>query len=513
MDMALHRALTFLVVLAAALPILGQAAALHAGGPENDFKALQGLYDPVSRDYSGLEPGDTYLFEDIISISIAEGSGTRLWFRSTGGGELRPSVFLPGDHTQQLRPGTHVEVNVSIAEVLEGNSTEEQLDCIIEDIIIVKRSSSDNDIISEEGSITVLGVDVPLDFLPEPVDTPLVRALVVFVGWMVLTIVLWMVTKGLIHLGDRTKLKLDTKVVKVIKVPFFIAVLLYGVLLCFALLEPPDGLMELMRRIYRIFMIILFALMISRIFKKVVYVYLKDLAKKTHSETDDVLIPVLDKIVTVVVWIAAGVLVLDGIGVDVSVFIAGMGIAGLVVAFAAQDTLSNFFSGIILLIDRPFKEGDWIMMDGKVYQVKDIGIRSTRLFHSFSNQIVTIPNNRISDHLFSNLNEPDQHGRTSIEVGVGYSSDPRMVGQVLVDEVRSHPETLEDDDHVIFYRFDSYGDSSLQFSVTFWVKDFNDQWRIASELRERILYRFAREGIEIPFPQRVVHMVPPKQAA
>ena len=121
--------------------------------------------------------------------------------------------------------------------------------------------------------------------------------------------------------------------------------------------------------------------------------------------------------------------------------------------------------------------------------------------------MVTIPNNRISDHMFSNLNEPDTLGRTTITVGVDYGSDPSRIGQILVEEVRTHPEVLEDADHISMYRFIDYGESALKFTVTFWVKDFNEQWRIASELRERIFYRFAREGVTIPYPHRVVHMV------
>jgi small-conductance mechanosensitive channel len=273
-----------------------------------------------------------------------------------------------------------------------------------------------------------------------------------------------------------------------------------------------EKLIDILDMIYKAATVVLIAYISIKVFKRVILVYLKIVAQKTENQADDILAPFLGKVITVAIWIVAFVMFLRVFGIDITVFVAGMGIIGLVIAFAAQDTLSNFFAGIMILLDRPFKEGDIIMLDDAGYEVKHIGLRSTRLFHSISNQLVTIPNNKISDHLFSNLSEPDNKGRKTVEVGTGYDNDPKRIGEILMEIANSHPDTFVDDDHQPFYRFANFGDSSLNFSLTFWVKDFNDQWRVASEIRERIYERFDREGIEIPFPQRVVHMASDKKS-
>ena len=265
-------------------------------------------------------------------------------------------------------------------------------------------------------------------------------------------------------------------------------------------------LIDILDKVYRAATVVVAAYISIKVFKRIILVYLKILSKKTDTQADDILAPFLGKVITVAIWIVAFVMFLKVFDVDITVFVAGMGIIGLVIAFAAQDTLSNFFAGIMILLDRPFKEGDIIMLDGDGYEVRHIGLRSTRLFHSISNQLVTIPNNKISDHLFSNLSEPDFKGRKTVEVGVGYDHDPKKVGALLIEIANSHPDSFVDKDHQPHYRFTTFGDSSLNFTLTFWVKNFNDQWRVASELRERIYSRFASEGIEIPFPQRVVHL-------
>ena len=495
-------------IIALAMIVLastGAAKGAYYGGASEDFSDLISLYSPGSGNFSSLEPGDTYTFTDMVSYSrFNQSSGnTEIWFESTGSAPSSYRIALLGEEVSlTFKEGAKGRFDVTVVPTKTPGG--EWIECSLDAAVVIKKAPSG---IADGNSIRVLGVRIGLDFLPESLQVPLIRSMVVFFAWMIFTLVLWWATILIIKLADRTKIKLNTSMIKILRVPFFTIVLIYGLLLCIALLEPPDGLMTGLNKIYEIAVIVLVSIILVKFFKNVLFVYLAFLARKTQNKADDILIPILNKVVAVVIWVAAGILMLGRFGIDVSVFIAGLGIAGLVIAFAAQDTLSNFFSGIILLIDRPFKEGDWIQLDEKIYQVREIGLRSTRLFHSFTNQVVTIPNNRISDHMFSNLNEPDTLGRTTITVGVDYGSDPSRIGQILVEEVRTHPEVLEDADHISMYRFIDYGESALKFTVTFWVKDFNEQWRIASELRERIFYRFAREGVTIPYPHRVVHMV------
>ena len=497
--------ITALAALFLIIGISGIAAAQDVEIPSESFSDLMDRYDEEAGDFSGLEPGDPFSFSDIVSVSKLGGDGdTDVWFESTGGGMYRPHLTYPGEQTERLEAGTEVLITVHIVNITVGNRTVEDIDASLEDITVLKEP--DEDRIFDGETIDIFGFKIDMDWLPEDLHTPLIKFALVFAAWTLITILLWFVFQIALKLANKTRTDMDAKVINIVRTPFFIILLLYGLLISLSMLDLPDSMLDTLSKLYSAVTIAMVAFIVIKVFKKVVMVYLTILSEKTETKADDVLVPVIGKMATVVIWIIAIIMFLDVFGIDITIFVAGLGIAGLVIAFAAQDTLSNFFSGLMILLDRPFKEGDWIQMDDKVYQVRDVGLRSTKLFHAFSNQVITIPNNRISDHMFSNLNMPDLYGRSTVKVGVSYGSDPSKVGGILLDVVRSNPETYEDKDHAPFYRFNDFGDSSLDFGVTYWIKDVNEQWRVASNIRESIFHRFEKEGIEIPFPQRVVHM-------
>ncbi|MCU0798719.1 MAG: mechanosensitive ion channel family protein [Candidatus Thermoplasmatota archaeon] len=470
-----------------------------------DMLALYESYNTTTRTFSVLSPGDMIEVTDTVSTSwYNERTGmSELYFRSTGTSVNGPKLTFIGPYiSDRIERGMKVNVTAVVLLVDEGNGPEHLLSASSESVNIIKEVEREE----EPETIDVFGVQIPLSEIPKEYRTNLVRFIIVFLLWSIGTAIIWGLFRLSMRIAAKTKTELDKKIIRIVRIPVLVVMLLYGLIVSLRQLNPPDNLMMVLDRVYRSGLIIVAAFVISRIFKEVVIVYLRILSAKTETKADDVLVPVAGKLISVVIWVTAGILLLDSLGVDITVFVAGLGIAGLVIAFAAQDTLSNFFSGLMIMLDRPFKEGDWIMLDEKVYQVKDIGLRSTRLHHTFTNQLLTIPNNRISDYMFSNLSEPDQLGRVSVEVGVSYSVPPRKVGQVLLDVVGSHKDIFNDTEHQSFYRLKTFADSSINYMVTFWVKDHNEQWRIASEVREAIYDRFASEGIEIPFPQRVVHI-------
>ncbi|MFW3145511.1 MAG: mechanosensitive ion channel family protein [Thermoplasmatota archaeon] len=483
-----------------------------------DYGTLLDTFNEGTGRYGNLTVGDTAVFVDsVIASNYIEGTvngelkgETKVWIRSLPGGD--PLIF-PIDLTDDFKTDAKVRFTVFVSENGEGENKTQVLIPLFDkgDIEILKEGKDNGPV--EKDKIVVFGIEITQKFLPENLRTPFVRFLIVFTVWGVCTVLLWFIIWAALKLARRTKTDLDVTFLSIIRGPFFLILLLYGLLISLSQLELDDRIIELLDILYRAGTIILIAYIAIKVFKKVVMVYLRMVSKRTETQADDVLVPVLGKVITVVIWIIAIIYFLKVFGVDVTVFLGAMGIIGLVIAFAAQDTMSNFFSGIMILLDRPFKEGDWIEMEGNVYQVRHIGLRSTRLFHSFSNQVVTIPNNRISDHMFSNLSEPDSYGRKTVKVGVSYGSNPAKVANIMLDVVKSHPDVHEDEEHQTIYRFSDFGDSALMFAVTFWVKDYNDQWRVASEVRERLFKKFEEEGIEIPFPQRVLHFakdVPPE---
>jgi small-conductance mechanosensitive channel len=265
--------------------------------------------------------------------------------------------------------------------------------------------------------------------------------------------------------------------------------------------------MDMLMRVYALVASFLVVYIAYRVFKAVFMPLGMEYSKRTETELDDVLIPLLDKLGGVLIIVLGLFWIASTQGVNVAVFIAGFGIIGLVIAFAMQDTLANFFAGIFLLTDRPFIVGDTILIDGDYCRVEKIGLRTTWLYNRFDHDIVVFPNNKIANSMIVNLTEPDQKFKAHAEVGVAYGSDLAKVEEIMLEAIKEQPGVILDDpDRSPFFRFNEFGDSSLNCKVTAWINDLFDQWKIAHNTRLHIYKRFEEEGIEIPFPQRVVHM-------
>ena len=181
----------------------------------------------------------------------------------------------------------------------------------------------------------------------------------------------------------------------------------------------------------------------------------------------------------------------------------------MAVALALQDTLSNFFSGIYLRLDNPVRIGDYIKLEGgEEGFVVHLGWRSARV-RTLPNNIVVVPNAKLASAILTNYSLPEAGMSLLISISVSYGSDPDRVVQILVDEATCAAGVVEGlvKDPAPFVRFiPGFGDSSLDFTLICRVSSFVDQYLVQHELRKRILARFRREGIEIPFPQRDIHV-------
>lgn len=219
----------------------------------------------------------------------------------------------------------------------------------------------------------------------------------------------------------------------------------------------------------------------------------------------------LSKAVIKVVILALGVLIiLNGLGVSITPMLTALGVGGLAVALALQDSLSNLFAGIHLLMERPIRVGDYIKIGGTNEEgfVSDIGWRTTRLRQP-SNNIVVVPNNKLATSIITNYHLPNTNLAFQMPVSVSYESDPDKVEAVLVDELAKAVGEIkgllaEPASRVLF--MPGFGPSSLDFTLICQAAEFTDQVLVQHELRKRIFKRFREEGIEFAFPTRTVYL-------
>lgn len=209
------------------------------------------------------------------------------------------------------------------------------------------------------------------------------------------------------------------------------------------------------------------------------------------------------------IWTLGILVLLGSLGVAVTPILTALGVGGLAVALALQETLSNFFAGVHLLLSRPVRVGDFVKIEtGQEGTVLDIGWRSTKL-RMPQNNIVVVPNSKMAQSILINYSMPDPRMVLSIPVNVGYDADPDRVERILLEEVRGAmgkvPGLLADPPPAALL-VPGFGESGLNFTLNCHVRDFEDQGPVQHELRKRILRRFRNEGLSIPFPQRTVHL-------
>lgn len=199
---------------------------------------------------------------------------------------------------------------------------------------------------------------------------------------------------------------------------------------------------------------------------------------------------------------AIGLLIaLSQVGVDLTPILTGFGVAGLVIGFALQDTLSNFASGMMLLIYRPFDEGDFVEAGGVSGKVAHMSLVNTTI-KTFDNQVIIVPNSKIWGDIIKNITH-ERVRRVDMVFGIGYNDDIALAETVLADIVLSHSLVLKNPETTI--KLHTLNTSSVDFIVRPWVKT-EDYWDVYWDITREVKLRFDKEGLSIPFPQQDVHL-------
>lgn len=229
-------------------------------------------------------------------------------------------------------------------------------------------------------------------------------------------------------------------------------------------------------------------------------------ARKIDIDEDSMLVPFLSKVLRFAVIALIIVVVASEWGYDISAFVAGLGLGGLAFALAAQDTIGNFFGGIIIITEKPFSKGDWIETPSVEGVVEDITFRSTQI-RTFSDSIVTVPNSTLSNEPITNWSQM-QKRRISFSLGVAYSTPSKKLeacARKIESLLRSHEEV---DQNLIMVRFDKFNDSSLDIFIYFFTKTtaWTEWFRVKEGINLAILNILEEEGVAVAFPSRSIYL-------
>ena len=227
--------------------------------------------------------------------------------------------------------------------------------------------------------------------------------------------------------------------------------------------------------------------------------------KKTESTLDDHLAPLITKALRVFVILFGMLLSIQSLGFNVMSLMAGLGLGGLAFALAAKDTAANLFGSIMIILDRPFKVGDWVNSDGVEGTVEEVGFRSTRV-RTFYNSLITIPNSNLANAHIDNLGVREFR-RTVLNLGITYSTTSKQIEtfiQGIKEIILKNNYTRKDYFHVVF---NNYGDFSLNIMVYYFLKvpDWGQELLEKQNINLEILKLAENIGVEFAFP----HTKPP----
>jgi MscS family membrane protein len=293
-------------------------------------------------------------------------------------------------------------------------------------------------------------------------------------------------------------LGIRAKVFGIIRRPLWVSVILIGILVEVQWLAPPDHVEFLVAGMAKTVLAILWIIVLGQI-TGLIFARLS-----TYYPGGSELFRLGENLGTVAVVVVGVLVVLTIWQVNLTPLIASAGIAGVIAALAAKELLGNFFGGISLYLDRPFRMGDYIdLSSGERGKVVHIGLRSTRI-QTRDDVLITVPNSVIINTKVINENAPDWRMRLRIKVSVANPCDLDQVKETLLKLAGENPLVLEEPRPRV--RFRSFGDSCLDFELLCWITNPADKGRVIDQMNTAIYNEFNKVGIPFPLPQRDIYL-------
>jgi MscS family membrane protein len=356
-------------------------------------------------------------------------------------------------------------------------------------------------------------IDELTNWLNTSVDEATLQRVGAFFGAMLVTVLVaklseWVVSVKLKALSDKSDTQLDDVLVDTLGRPIYLAVLIFGLRYSVELLQVPAAIEQTIGNALIVALTMLSAWtmnrLISQVYKRIVLPWVE----ASESKLDDQIVPVVEKTLRIAVWTFALLICFSNLGVDVVSLLTGLGIGGLAVAMAAQDTLANIFGSITIFTDQPFQVDDLIEVDGHKGVVIDVGLRTCRI-RTMTGERVRIPNKDIASKPVVN-HSFDGAWRYQGGVGMTYGTTDEQLEQALAaiqEIIDAHPSTTQAGK--VYFR--TFGASSLDISFAIFVTEPTGHRYLeaVSDVNRAIKRRFDREGWQMAFPSLSLYVESP----
>lgn len=330
-------------------------------------------------------------------------------------------------------------------------------------------------------------------------------ALAIILGALITTkIVYWIIANVVKKLTKKTKTNLDDVLIETLEKPIIYSILIWGywIAIHYVDLSENPGILSFLEGVAGIAIIITLTSIVSRVFDALVTEIVLPYVEKTEGGADNYMLPIIRKVTKAIIWVFGIIIGLDNIGFDITAMIAGLGIGGLALALAAQDSVKNIFAGIMIFLDKPFKIKDRIQIQGFDGIVEEVGLRSTRV-RTLDGRIVTIPNSTFTDNSVVNVtSEPAR--KIKLNLGLTYDTsegDMQKGVDILREIVADNSEILEENCAV---GFKDFGDFSLGIYFLYYIKPEAHWLDSQNVICKEVLKRFNAAGLDFAFPTQTL---------
>jgi len=326
---------------------------------------------------------------------------------------------------------------------------------------------------------------------------------IIVLGLLIAKFVMLIIRRVVTQFTKRTETDIDDQLLAYLSRPIFLTIFYLALALALISLRLPGTFTE---TVVRVLMSLAVIVWMSAAFKITALLldtlgHLKDKFDFVQERT----IPLFDMISKILLVAVAGYLLLQVWNIDATAWLASAGVVGIAVGFAARDTLANLFSGVFIVVDAPYKIGDFVNLDsGERGMVTHVGLRSTRILTRDDIEI-TVPNAVIANEKI--VNESSGRWikrRLRIKTSVAYGSDADQVVELLLQIAKDHPDVTHSPEPRV--RLRALGDSGLEFELLGWISEPVYRGKVTHELLMDVYRRFGQAEIEIPFPQTDVHV-------
>jgi MscS family membrane protein len=329
----------------------------------------------------------------------------------------------------------------------------------------------------------------------------IIAFLVLIGSFLLVKILYWIFSSVFKNITSKTKTNLDDILLKNLQKPLTNLVVIGAYYFSVSYLHFDKNIETVLINIAYLFFTITLTSIVSKIIDALISEVILPISKKTETSFDNHLIPVIQKAVRAIIWSLGIVIGLDNIGFDITAMIAGLGIGGLALALAAQDSVKNIFAGIMIFLDKPFKINDRIKIDGHDGTVEEVGLRSTRI-RTLEGRIVTIPNCTFTDNSVINVTSQPAL-KVKINLGLTYDTNEEQMQKaidILQDIVKGQDAITND----YAAGFNEFGDFSLNILFMYYVKPESHWLDTQTLVNKEVLRRFNKEGLDFAFPTQTI---------